>query len=74
MKKIFNRTVITWVIRLIVAFIASQITGMGIAYCLAGYFAAIFLFDIALRLLLSLIGVVFMLILVLTLFAGLLTI
>jgi len=75
MKKILrNSMVSTWVVRLIIAFIASQITGFGMGYLLAGYFIVIFIFEFAIRLLLSLIGVVFIVILALTLFVGLLTI
>jgi len=75
MKKILrNSMVSTWVKRLIIAFIASQITGLGMGYLLAGYFVALFLFDFAIRLLLSLMGVVIMVILTLILFIGILTI
>ncbi|MFV0266241.1 MAG: hypothetical protein ACK5HT_03805 [Draconibacterium sp.] len=63
----------TWGIRLTVVFVASQVTGLGIGYCLAGYFVFMFLFQFFLRLFLSLIGLVFMVMLLLTLFIGLLT-
>jgi len=75
MKKVLrNSMVSTWIVRLIVAFVASQITGFGMDYLLAGYFIVIFLFEFAVRLFLSLMGIVIIVILALTLFVSLLTI
>ncbi len=74
MKKILkSRFVKVWFVRLLLAFIASQITGLGIGYCLAGYFVATFLFDFAIRFLLSLLGMILMVVLTLSFFIGLLT-
>ena len=75
MKKILrNRMVSTWIIRFSIAFVVSQITGLGMGYLLAGYFIVIFLFDFAIRLLLSIMGIVIIVILGIALFVGLLTI
>nr|WP_321355653.1 hypothetical protein [uncultured Draconibacterium sp.] len=75
MKRILgNRIIRIWIVRVAIAFIASQLTGMGFTYCLVGYFVVLFLFDIASRLLLSLIGIVVMIVLALSLFLGLLII
>lgn len=60
-------------IRLAVVFVASQVTGLEIGYCLAGYFVSMFLLQFFLRLFLSLIGLVFMVMLLLILFIGILT-
>ena len=75
MKRILgNRIIRIWIARVAIAFIASQLTGMGFTYCLAGYFVVLFSFDLAVKLLLSLTGIVIMVVLALTVFIGLLTI
>ncbi len=57
MNAIFkNRTLKVWAVRLIMAFVVSQITGLSMDYCLAGYFVGLFLFDFTVNLLLSFIG------------------
>ncbi len=74
MKRILrNKALKTWAIRLAIAFVASQITGMGMGYCLAGYFLCLFLFDFAARLFCSLIGMALTIVLALALFIGFLT-
>lgn len=74
MKKIlFNSMLRAWALRLLIAFTASQITGLGIGYCFAGYFVLMFLSQFLVRLVLSFAGLVLMVILLLIFFIGLLT-
>jgi hypothetical protein len=74
MKKIFyNRRLRVWGIRFAIVFIASQITGLGIGYCFAGYFVLMFLSQFFVRLFLSFVGLALMVVLLLTFFIGLLT-
>ncbi len=69
-----NKTAIKWILRLIIVFSISQITGLGIGYCLAGYFLSMFLFDFAIRIFSAFTGILLMLILMFILFIGILSI
>ncbi len=72
-KLLYNRMLRVWETRLLIVFTASQVTGLGIWYCLAGYIVMMFLFQFLLRLILSFAGLVLMVMLLLTFFIGLLT-
>jgi len=69
-----NKTARKWILRLIIVFTISQITELGIGYCLAGYFLSMFLFDFVIRLFSAFTGIMLMLILMFILIIGLLTI
>jgi hypothetical protein len=72
-KLLYNRMLRVWGTRLLIVFIASQVTGLGIGYCFAGYFVLMFLSQFFVRLLLSFVGLALMVVLLLTFFIGLLT-
>ncbi|SHJ96091.1 hypothetical protein SAMN05444280_14312 [Tangfeifania diversioriginum] len=74
MKKILNnKTLRVWAIRLLIVVTASQVTGLGIGYCFAGYFVLMFLFQFFVRLLFTFAGLALMVLFLLTFFIGLLT-
>lgn len=72
-KILYNRMLRIWAIRLFIVFTASQITGLGVWYCFAGYFLLMFLFEFFVRLVFSFAGLLLMMMLLLTFFIGLLT-
>jgi hypothetical protein len=73
MKDTLNKLPIRWILRLAIIAIASSVTGMSFWWCFLAYVGIIFLIRFSVNMLVTLIGIVFIMCVFFALFLGLLT-
>jgi hypothetical protein len=73
MKDTLNKLPIRWIFRLAIIAIASYVTGASFWYCLLAYIGIMFLIRFSVNMIVTLIGIAFIVGVFITLFFGLLT-